>query len=135
MKPTTIVISLVLGLLTLSLLGGFGSSAASGGRGLPAAASDESTLEQARPTGQSQSDDVAGVDADLGKIGRNIDRETYLRLRDEWLAEQLNQAVQDDRLGVPPASQPRTMVGPTLVGKTQNGAFTGGPWSCRATAW
>src|SRR2546425_1113021 len=86
MKPTTIVMSLVLGLLTLSLLGGFGSSAASGGRGLPAAASDESTLEQARPTGQSQSDDVAGVDADLGKIGRNIDRETYLRLRDEYVA-------------------------------------------------
>src|SRR5438105_3186118 len=33
-----------------------------------------------------------------------------LRLRDEWLANQLNQAVQDDRLGVPPVSQPRTIV-------------------------
>src|SRR6478609_5014795 len=30
-----------------------------------------------------------------------------LRLRDDWLAQQLNAAVQDDRLGVPPASQPR----------------------------
>src|SRR3989442_11758032 len=86
MKPTTIVMSLVLGLLTLSLLDGFGSSAASGGRGLPAAASDESASERATPTGQSQSDDEAGVDADLGKIGRNIDRETYLRLRDEYVA-------------------------------------------------
>src|SRR6059058_1284675 len=86
MKPTTIVMSLVLGLLTLSLLGSFGSSAASDSRGLPAAAADESALEQAKPTGQSQSDDDAGVDADLGKIGRNIDRETYLRLRDEYVA-------------------------------------------------
>ena len=33
-----------------------------------------------------------------------------LRLRDEWLANQLNQAVQDNRLGVPPVSQPRTIV-------------------------
>src|SRR5437773_8696434 len=33
-----------------------------------------------------------------------------LRLRDEWLTEQLNQAVHDDRLGVPPASQPPTIV-------------------------
>src|SRR3989475_6716308 len=86
MKPTTIVMSLVLGLLTLSLLGTFGSSAASDSRGLPAAALDESALAQAKPTGQSQSDDDAGVDADLGKMGRSIDRETYLRLRDEYVA-------------------------------------------------
>ncbi len=86
MKPTTIVMSLVLGLITFSLLGSFGSSAASDSRGLPAAASDESALDQAKPTGQSQSDDETGVDADLGKIGRNIDRETYLRLRDEYVA-------------------------------------------------
>ena len=73
MKPTTIVISLVLGLLTLSLLGGFGSSAASDSRGLPAAAaSDESASEQATPTGQSQSDDEAGVDADLGRLAGRL---------------------------------------------------------------
>src|SRR5260370_715809 len=86
MKPTTIMMSLVLGLLTLSLLGGFGSSAANDSRGLPAAASEESALERARPTGQSQSDDEAGVDADLGKVGKKIDRETYLRMRDEDVA-------------------------------------------------
>src|SRR5437016_8041753 len=86
MKPTTIVITVVLGLLTFSLLGGFGSSAASDSRGLPAATSDESALVQAKPPGQSQSDDDAGVDADLGKMGRSIDRETYLRLRDEYVA-------------------------------------------------
>ena len=86
MKPTTIVITLVLGLLTFSLLGGFGSSAASDSRSLPAATSDKSPLEQTEPRGQVQSDDDAGVDADLGKMGRSIDRETYLRLRDEYVA-------------------------------------------------
>src|SRR5438132_9222520 len=86
MKPTTIVITLVLGLLTFSLLGGFGSSAASDSRSLTAATSDKSPLEQTEPRGQVQSDDDAGVDADLGKMGRSIDRETYLRLRDEYVA-------------------------------------------------
>src|SRR5436190_5496823 len=33
-----------------------------------------------------------------------------LRLHDDWLAEQLNRAVPDDRLGIPPAEQPRTIV-------------------------
>jgi arginyl-tRNA synthetase len=33
-----------------------------------------------------------------------------LRLRDEWLTEQLQGAVQDERLGIPPAHQPRTIV-------------------------
>jgi len=78
--------SLVLGLLTLSVLGTFGSSAASDSRALPTTSSDELALAEAKPAGQSQSDDEAGVDADLGKIGRSIDRETYLRLRDEYVA-------------------------------------------------
>jgi arginyl-tRNA synthetase len=33
-----------------------------------------------------------------------------LRLRDDWLTEQLNMAVRDDRLGIPPAPEPRTIV-------------------------
>ncbi len=33
-----------------------------------------------------------------------------LRLRDDWLTDQLNAAVQDDRLGIPLASQPQTIV-------------------------
>lgn len=33
-----------------------------------------------------------------------------LRLADEWLAEQLNRAVQDERLGIAPAEEPRTIV-------------------------
>src|SRR5437763_12146723 len=86
MKPTTIVMSLVLGLLTLSVLGTFGSSAASDSRALPTTSSDEPALAEAKPAGQSQRDDEAGVDADLGKMGRSIDRETYLRLRDEYVA-------------------------------------------------
>src|SRR3954470_19880122 len=33
-----------------------------------------------------------------------------LRLRDDWLAAELNRAVHDERLGVPPADQPRTII-------------------------
>ncbi|MCI0358620.1 MAG: arginine--tRNA ligase [Planctomycetaceae bacterium] len=33
-----------------------------------------------------------------------------LRLRDDWLTDKLNQAVHDDRLGIPPAMAPRTFV-------------------------
>src|SRR4051794_30111223 len=33
-----------------------------------------------------------------------------LRLRDDWLATELNRAIHDERLGVPPADQPRTIV-------------------------
>src|SRR5262245_59469174 len=33
-----------------------------------------------------------------------------LRLKDEWLTVQLNQAVHDDRLGIPPVENPRTIV-------------------------
>src|SRR5262245_34981355 len=33
-----------------------------------------------------------------------------LRLRDDWLATELNQAVHDERLGIPPAAQPQTVV-------------------------
>jgi arginyl-tRNA synthetase len=33
-----------------------------------------------------------------------------LRLRDEWLTEQLNRAVHDERLGIPLAEKPRTIV-------------------------
>lgn len=33
-----------------------------------------------------------------------------LRLRDDWLAKQLNLAVHDERLGIPPATKPRTYV-------------------------
>src|SRR5438067_6917265 len=33
-----------------------------------------------------------------------------LRMRDDWLAAELNRAVLDERLGIPPAEQPRTVV-------------------------
>jgi arginyl-tRNA synthetase len=33
-----------------------------------------------------------------------------LRLRDEWLTDQLNHAVHDDRLGIPPVENPHTIV-------------------------
>src|SRR6266404_8619770 len=89
MKRTAILFGLIIALFTFSLLGVFGSSSASNGRS--SNASDQSPQdvvgqEQASPSGQSQSEDNPGVDADLGKMGRNIDRETYLRLRDEYVA-------------------------------------------------
>jgi arginyl-tRNA synthetase len=33
-----------------------------------------------------------------------------LKLRDDWLAAELNRAVHDERLGIPPAKEPRTIV-------------------------
>jgi arginyl-tRNA synthetase len=33
-----------------------------------------------------------------------------LRLKDDWLAAELNRAVHDERLGIPPAQEPRTIV-------------------------
>src|SRR5437660_5768747 len=89
MKRTAILFGLIIPLFIFSLLGVFGSSSASDGRS--SNASDQSPQDvvrqdQASPTGQSQSEDNPGVDADLGKMGRNIDRETYLRLRDEYVA-------------------------------------------------
>ncbi|PYS34831.1 MAG: hypothetical protein DMF75_05345 [Acidobacteria bacterium] len=89
MKRTAILFGLIIALFIFSLLGVFGSSSASDGRS--SNASDQSPQDvvgqdQASPTGQSQSEDNPGVDADLGKMGRNIDRETYLRLRDEYVA-------------------------------------------------
>src|SRR5437588_3400694 len=88
MKRTAILFGLIIALFIFSLLGVFGSSSAADGRG--SNASDQSPQvvgqDQASPTGQSQSEDNPGVDADLGKMGRNIDRETYLRLRDEYVA-------------------------------------------------
>ncbi|PYS64496.1 MAG: hypothetical protein DMF76_04550, partial [Acidobacteria bacterium] len=88
MKRTAILFGLIIALFIFSLLGVFGSSSAADGRS--SNASDQSPQvvgqDQASPTGQSQSEDNPGVDADLGKMGRNIDRETYLRLRDEYVA-------------------------------------------------
>src|SRR5438477_2756852 len=88
MKRTAILFGLIIALFIFSLLGVFGSSSAADGRS--SNASDQSPQlvgqDQASPTSQSQSEDNPGVDADLGKMGRNIDRETYLRLRDEYVA-------------------------------------------------
>src|SRR5438552_19092310 len=93
MKRTSILFGLIIALFIFSLLGVFGSSSASDGRRSNIrVASDQPVTQivvdqdQASPTSQNQSDDDAGVDADLGKMGRNIDRKMYLRLRDEYVA-------------------------------------------------
>src|SRR5947209_2986407 len=93
MKRTAILFGLIIALFIFSLLGVFGSSSASDGRRSNIrVAPDQSVTQiavdedQASPTSQNQSDDDTGVDADLGKMGRNIDWETYLRFRDEYVA-------------------------------------------------
>jgi hypothetical protein len=83
MRRSVIISALVLGVLTLALLGGIGSSAANANRGN----FDNSQTQPTTVRQQTGSDeDAVGVDADLGKIGSKIDREKYLRLRDEYVA-------------------------------------------------
>jgi len=82
MKHTTIAITLILGLLIFSLLEGFGSSAASPNKDV----SEGSASEQTNGQDRANEEDVGGVDADMGKTGGKINRETYLRLRDEYIA-------------------------------------------------
>src|SRR5437660_3437353 len=88
MKRTAILFGWIIALFIFSLLGVFGSSSAADCRSSNASDQSHQVVgqDQAIPTGQSQSEDNPGVDADLGKMGRNIDRETYLRLRDEYVA-------------------------------------------------
>jgi Calx-beta domain len=90
MKRIAIVIIAVLGLFGLSLLGGFSSAAAGGGRESenrlrpgPAAAETETEQDQAQA---GEAEPESDVDADLGKVHGKIDRDTYLRSRDEYVA-------------------------------------------------
>lgn len=81
MKRTAIILSLVFGILGFALLDGLRSSSANTVR------RDVREEQFQEPAQTHQTDeDAAGVDADLGKIGGRIDREKYLRLRDEYVA-------------------------------------------------
>jgi hypothetical protein len=82
MKHRTIVIALVTALLLFLIVWSFGSSAA---RSKPAE-NDSVEANESSPPVQGQGDE--DVDADLGKWGSRsgIDREEYLRLRDEYNA-------------------------------------------------
>jgi hypothetical protein len=82
MKHRTIAICLVTALLLFLMVWSFGSSAANS---QPPANSPLQTSESSLPE---QSDAVEDTDADLGKWGSRsgIDRDTYLRLRDEYIA-------------------------------------------------
>jgi len=94
MKHRTIAIVLFAALLLFLMVWSFDSSAASGSRRRAqdnsVAASEASAPAQAE--GTADKDKVEGdeqdVDADLGKLGSRpgIDREEYLRLRDEYVA-------------------------------------------------
>ena len=83
MKQRILAIVLVAGLLLFLMVWSFGSSAA-GNSSKPA---DRDSVE-ANKLAQGQGDKEKDVDADLGKWGSRpgIDREEYLRLRDEYVA-------------------------------------------------
>jgi hypothetical protein len=83
MKHKTITSVLVTGLLLFLMVWSFGSSAANNGS-RPA---ENDSLEANEPA-QGVGDEGPEVDADLGKWGSRsrVDREEYLRLRDEYIA-------------------------------------------------
>ena len=85
-RTSTLILISLIGLIAVSMWGNFGSFAAGG-----------ETKTQVRSTSQAQSEDVAAptsqtpdedtdVDPDFGKFGKNMDPETYLRKRDEFIA-------------------------------------------------
>src|SRR6266404_1891718 len=81
MKHRTIAIGLVTALLLFLMAWSFVSSAASGSGNAQTNKSSE-TNEAGVPT---QGGEDESVDADLGKFGSRIDRDEYLRLRDEYI--------------------------------------------------
>src|SRR5438067_4363265 len=81
MKRKTFATLLVLGFFVLLMIWSFGSSAAnSRTSNLPA------LIENVESNQVSADQDQDEVDADLGKHAGRIDREEYLRLRDEYIA-------------------------------------------------
>src|SRR5207253_2163939 len=80
MKHRTIAIGLVTALLLFLMAWSFVSSAASGSN--PAANDSSAANETSVPP---QGDENESIDADLGKFGSRIDRDEYLRLRDEYI--------------------------------------------------
>src|SRR6185503_4418123 len=96
MKRPTVLLTVFVGLLLLFTLGDFGSSANSNKTesrppGFPSRR-EPFKIDRERKTGAEtakQTEDEAGdedSDPDLGKFPRKIDREEYLRLRDEYVA-------------------------------------------------
>ncbi len=88
MKHRTITIVLVTGLLLFFMVWSFGSSAANESK-QPAEKGSNRANESSESSAVTQGEDEDEfVDADLGKWGSRsgIDRETYLRLRDEYIA-------------------------------------------------
>ena len=82
MKHRTITIVLVTGLLLFLMVWSFGSSAANN-----SSKPTENDSVEANELGQRQGDEDEEVDADLGKWGSRsrIDRDEYLRLREEYI--------------------------------------------------
>jgi hypothetical protein len=88
MKRKTLATILILGFLTVMMIWSFGSSAtnnvSSNAQSKPSDA--QNTLAHAQPNQMFADEDQGEVDPDLGKHAGRIDREEYLRLRDEYIA-------------------------------------------------
>src|SRR5437879_1217777 len=86
MTRRSVAIILIAGLFLFLIVWSFGSSAASRSNKLEGhTPGDSSQATESSAMPQSEGDE-AEVDADLGKRAGRIDRETYLRLRDEYIA-------------------------------------------------
>src|SRR5882724_1913291 len=84
MKRKTVATIAIVTLLLVLMIWSFGSTAATKRENAPEQNPD--AAEQASTVFQDQDQDENEPDADLGKFGSHIDREEYLRARDEYVA-------------------------------------------------
>ncbi|HBB96400.1 MAG TPA: hypothetical protein DC054_13515 [Blastocatellia bacterium] len=84
MKRKTVATIAIVTLLLVLMIWSFGSTAATNRENAPEQRPDNA--EQSSAVFQDQDEDENEPDADLGKFGSRIDREEYLRARDEYVA-------------------------------------------------
>ena len=86
MNHKRLVAVLVLAFISALMIWSFGSSAANNAGSNPQSSSAQSSLSNQQTSQVFADENQDEVDADLGKHGGRIDREEYLRLRDEYIA-------------------------------------------------
>src|ERR1043166_156468 len=86
MNHKRLVAVLVLAFISALMMWSFGSSAANNAGSNPQSSSAQSSLSNEQTSQVFADENQDEVDADLGKHGGRIDREEYLRLRDEYIA-------------------------------------------------
>ena len=99
MKRKTVATIAIVTLLLVLMIWSFGSSAANQLENAPE--QNPSAAEQSSAVFQDQEDEKE-PDADLGKFGSRINREEYLRARDEYIARK--RGIEPGRQGQEPGS-------------------------------